>query len=70
MSELSTILVAVNGPDRPGISAGLMQILADSGADIYDVEQIVVRGRLTLNVLIGVSGERATIGDLLFFGWQ
>ncbi|HLF44540.1 MAG TPA: phosphoserine phosphatase SerB [Acidimicrobiia bacterium] len=70
MSELSTILVAVNGPDRPGISASLMQILADSGADIYDVEQIVVRGRLTLNVLIGVSAERATIGDLLFFGWQ
>ncbi|HEY6629478.1 MAG TPA: ACT domain-containing protein, partial [Acidimicrobiia bacterium] len=70
MSEKSTILVAVNGPDRPGISAGLMQVLSDSGAEIYDVEQIVVRGRLTLNVLIGVSGERATIGDLLFYGWQ
>ena len=35
-----------------------MQVLADSGAEIYDVEQIVVRGRLTLNVLIGVAGER------------
>ena len=33
-------------------------------------EQIVVRGRLTLNVLVGVSGERATIRDLLFFGWE
>ncbi len=47
-----------------------MQVLADSDAEIYDVEQIVVRGRLTLNVLIGVSGERAAIGDLLFYGWQ
>ena len=70
MDDRSTILVAVNGPDGPGISAGLMQVLADSGAEIYDVEQIVVRGRLTLNVLIGVAGEKSTIGELLFFGWQ
>lgn len=70
MSDHSTILVAVHGPDGPGISAGLMSVLADAGVEIYDVEQIVVRGRLTLNVLIGVSGERATIRDLLFFGWE
>lgn len=48
----------------------MMQVLADSGAEIYDVEQIVVRGRLTLNVLIGVAGEKSTIGELLFYGWQ
>jgi phosphoserine phosphatase len=47
-----------------------MAVLADADVEIYDVEQIVVRGRLTLNVLIGVSGERATIRDLLFFGWE
>jgi phosphoserine phosphatase len=70
VTEHSTILVAVHGPDGPGISAGLMAVLADADVEIYDVEQIVVRGRLTLNVLIGVSGERATIRDLLFFGWE
>jgi phosphoserine phosphatase len=70
VSDHSTILVAVHGPDGPGISAGLMKVLADAQVEIYDVEQIVVRGRLTLNVLIGVSGERATIRDLLFFGWE
>lgn len=70
MNEHSTILVAVHGPDGPGISAGLVSVLADAGVEIYDVEQIVVRGRLTLNVLVGVSGERATIRDLLFFGWE
>ncbi len=70
VSEHSTILVAVHGPDGPGISAGLMSVLADAGVEVYDVEQIVVRGRLTLNVLVGVSGERATIRDLLFFGWE
>jgi phosphoserine phosphatase len=47
-----------------------MSVLAEAGVEIYDVEQIVVRGRLTLNVLIGVNGEKTTIRDLLFFGWE
>lgn len=70
MTERKTILVSVNGPDHPGISAGLMDVLAAGGAEIYDVEQIVVRGRLTLNILIGVDAEGVTIRDLLFFGWK
>ena len=47
-----------------------MAVLAESGAEIFDVEQIVVRGRLTLNVLVEVSGEKATIRDVLYFGWE
>ncbi len=47
-----------------------MTVLSAADVEIYDVEQIVVRGRLTLNVLIGVAGEKATIRDLLFFGWE
>ena len=70
MSQPSTVLVSVHGPDHPGISAGLMDVLAAGGAEVYDIEQIVVRGRLTLNVLIGVPEEEATIRDLLFFGWE
>ena len=68
--DVSTLLVTVHGPDKPGISAGLMDVLVATNAEIYDVEQIVVRGRLTLNVLIGVDGETATIRDLLLFGWE
>lgn len=48
----------------------MMSLLAGADVEIYDIEQIVVRGRLTLNVLIGVAGERATVRDLLFFGWE
>jgi phosphoserine phosphatase len=70
MTERSTILVSIHGPDRPGITASLMGVLASTDAHVYDVEQIVVRGRLTLNVLIGVAGERATMRDLLLFGWE
>lgn len=47
-----------------------MDVLSTGGAEIYDVEQIVVRGRLTLEVLVGVATEKATIRDLLFFGWE
>jgi len=70
MTDRRTILVSVNGPDRPGISAALMDVLTAGGAEIYDVEQIVVRGKLTLNVLIDVPAEQATIRDLLFLGWE
>ncbi len=70
MSQRSTILVNVHGPDHPGISAGLMDVLNATNAEVYDIEQIVVRGRLTLNVLIGVDGEKATVRDLLLFGWE
>lgn len=70
MSDRSTILVNVHGPDQPGISAGLMDVLSATNAEVYDIEQIVVRGRLTLNVLIGVDGQKATIRDLLLYGWE
>jgi len=70
MSQRSTILVNVHGPDHPGISAGLMDVLEATGAEVYDIEQIVVRGQLTLNVLVGVGGQKATIRDLLLFGWE
>lgn len=69
MSDTSAVLVSVHCPDRLGITAGLMAVLAESDAEIFDVEQIVVRGRLTLNILIGVVGHHSTIRDLLFHGW-
>jgi phosphoserine phosphatase len=70
MNERSTVLVSLNGPDRPGISAALMDVLASTDAEIYDIEQIVVRQRLTLNILIGVAAEKVTVRDLLFFAWE
>ncbi|MEX0863678.1 MAG: phosphoserine phosphatase SerB [Acidimicrobiia bacterium] len=68
--ERSTILVSLHGPDRAGISAALMEVLAAGGAEIYDIEQIVMRQRLTLNLLIGVTPEGATVRDVLYFAWE
>ncbi|MFO7299615.1 MAG: phosphoserine phosphatase SerB [Actinomycetes bacterium] len=67
---LKTVLVTLHGQDRPGITAAMMDLLSAQGCEIYDVGQIVIRGRLLLTVLIGVPAERSTVRDLLFFAWE
>jgi phosphoserine phosphatase len=67
---VSTILIRVSGRDRPGITAALMDRLAAGRAEIYDVEQVVLRGRLTLGVLVDVPEGATTVKDVLFLGWE
>jgi phosphoserine phosphatase len=54
-----TLLLTLTGPDRPGVSARLFGALASTSATVLDVEQVVVRGHLTLAVLLttGPGGE-------------
>ena len=65
-----TILLHLSGRDRPGITAGLMGILADGGAEVLDVEQITIRQRLHLGVLFAVPTGRDLLKELLLFGWE
>ncbi len=65
-----TILVRCSGIDRPGITTGLLGVLADSGAELFDMEQVVVRDRLTLDLLIGVDAGDHVLKELLFHGWE
>jgi phosphoserine phosphatase len=65
-----TILVRCTGLDRPGITAGLLGVLADAGAQLYDMEQVVVRERLTLDLLIGLEAGDDVLKELLFHGWE
>lgn len=67
---MQSMLVRISGPDGPGITAGLLGILATGGAAIYDMEQIVVRDRLTLDLHVGVIEDSSTLKDLLFYGWE
>ncbi len=60
----------VSGRDRPGITAGLLGVLADSGVELYDMEQVVVRERLTLDLLLGVDEGDDALKELLFHGFQ
>jgi len=46
------VLITVTGPDKPGVSSVLFAVLTRHGVDVLDVEQVVIRGRLVLGVLI------------------
>jgi phosphoserine phosphatase len=70
MGSSETVLVRVTGPDRPGITAGLMSVLSVAGADIQDVEQISIRGHLNLGVVVSVPAGRDLLKELLVFGWE
>ena len=47
-----TILIRVSGPDRPGVTAQLMTLLTKAGAELDDVEQVVIRRHLTLGLVV------------------
>src|SRR5262245_50636156 len=64
--SLDRVLVTVTGPDRTGVTSKLTGILTEQGASLYDIEQVVVQGQLTLCLLIGVPGNRDVLKELLF----
>jgi phosphoserine phosphatase len=70
VTDRRTLLVRISGRDRPGITAGLLEALTGGDVEIYDMEQVVVRQRLTLDVLISVPEGDKVLKDLLFFGWD
>jgi phosphoserine phosphatase len=62
----SHVIITVSGPDRPGITARITGILADMGALLLDIEQVVVRGHLSLGMLIAIHEDRGVLKELLF----
>ncbi len=64
-----TLLITLTGPDRPGVTSRLFTVLAGFPVTVADVEQVVIRGRLTLGVLVAYaggppSGTGGTLGSL------
>ncbi len=51
------VLMTVTGHDHPGVTGALFTVLAAHSVDVFDVEQVVVRGQLTLGVLVGAAGD-------------
>jgi phosphoserine phosphatase len=47
-----TVLVTLTGRDRPGVTAALFAACAEHAVDVLDIEQVVIRGRLVLCVLL------------------
>jgi phosphoserine phosphatase len=58
-----TLLVTLTGRDRPGVTSRLFTVLAGHQLTVADVEQVVIRGRLVLGVLLacGTSPDLTAI---------
>lgn len=56
-----SVLVTISGRDRPGVTAALFSSLAAHDVEVTDVEQVVIRGRLIVGVLLAVHGDPAPL---------
>ena len=64
------LLIRVSGRDRPRLTRDLLRLLADAGAELEDMEQLVVRERLTLDVLVRLSAaDDGVVRDVLYWGF-
>ncbi|HZR54186.1 MAG TPA: phosphoserine phosphatase SerB [Streptosporangiaceae bacterium] len=48
----TTLLITLTGPDRPGVTSRLFGVLAKHALTVLDIEQVVIRGKLVLGVLL------------------
>lgn len=66
--DVPTLLVTVTGSDRPGLMSAVLSELANTHLQVIDVEQVVLRGRLVLGVLLTAPRDeshlRATLETL------
>jgi phosphoserine phosphatase len=58
-----TLLITLTGRDRPGVTSRLFGTLATFPVTVADVEQVVIRGRLVLGVLVSY-GSGADVGQV------
>ena len=63
-SEKVSVLITVTGVDRPGVTSALFEVLSAHQVDLLNVEQVVIRDRLTLGVLVSADPAVAA-GDSL-----
>lgn len=50
-----TLLATIWGPDQPGVTAAIFAAVAPLELPVLDVEQVVIRGRLVLGVLLATD---------------
>ncbi|HYB80452.1 MAG TPA: phosphoserine phosphatase SerB [Mycobacterium sp.] len=63
-----SVLITVTGVDQPGVTSALFEVLSRHEIELLNVEQVVIRGRLTLGVLVSgppeVADSAALRGDV------
>lgn len=54
-----SVLITVTGLDQPGVTSALFEVLSTHAVELLNVEQVVVRRRLTLGVLVAAPPDIA-----------
>jgi phosphoserine phosphatase len=57
----TTVLATISGRDRPGVTASFFAALAAHDVEVRDVEQVLVRDRLILAVLLDLRGDASAL---------
>jgi phosphoserine phosphatase len=60
-----TFLITLTGRDRPGVTSTVFSTLASFGVSVLDIEQIVLRGRLVLGVLVSSPRDQKAMRTAL-----
>ena len=58
-----TLLITLTGTDRPGVTSAIFSTLAVAGVEVLDIEQIVLRGRLVLGLLVTTPRDWKRLRD-------
>jgi phosphoserine phosphatase len=61
------IVFHVAGPDRPGVTARLAEIVAEENAQLVDIGQSVLHGYLTLSAIVDTPPSSNALRKILFF---
>jgi phosphoserine phosphatase len=57
----TSVLATLTGCDRPGVTAAFFSSLAAHDVDVRDVEQVVIRDRMMLAVLLDLQGDPSAL---------
>jgi phosphoserine phosphatase len=64
-AERPTLLVTLTGTDRPGLTSAVLSTLATRAVEVIDAEQVVLRGRLVLGVLVSAPRDHKILKEEL-----
>jgi phosphoserine phosphatase len=58
-----TLLITLTGKDRPGVTSSIFTTLSRAGVEVLDIEQIVLRRRLILGLLVTAPRDWKKLRD-------
>ena len=63
VDQPKNLLVTLTGKDRPGVTSAMFSVFAAAGVEVLDIEQIVLRRRLVLGILVTAPRDWKRLRD-------